>query len=161
MSVWAGRSPKPRALAPRVASARGFGLRPALTLTARLAAVKRVTEGAGVSYGHTFVTERPTTLGLVPVGYGEGLPRTASNRAEVLVGGRRARVVGNICMDQLVVDLGADSQARPGDQAVLIGPGDGGEPTAQDWAEWAGTISYEIVTRLGGRIVRRHVAEHS
>jgi alanine racemase len=146
--------------APEVASAAGFGLRPALRLTARLAAVKRVPAGAGVSYGHTFVTDRPTTLGLVPVGYGEGVPRSASNRAEVLVRGRRARVVGSVCMDQLVVDLGEAADVEAGDEVLLIGPGDAGEPTAQDWADWTGTIAYEVVTRLGGRIVRRHVGRH-
>jgi alanine racemase len=146
--------------APQVASAAGFGLRPALRLTARLAAVKQVPAGAGVSYGHTFVTDRRTTLGLVPVGYGEGVPRSASNRAEVLVRGRRARVVGSVCMDQLVVDLGEAADVEAGDEVLLIGPGDAGEPTAQDWADWTGTIAYEVVTRLGGRIVRRHVGGH-
>ena len=147
--------------APEVATARGFGLRPAMTLSARLAAVKRVPEGAGVSYGHTFVTDRATTLGLVPVGYGDGVPRAGSNRAEVSVRGRRARVVGSVCMDQLVVDLGDASDVEPGDEVVLFGPGDAGEPTAQEWAEWTDTIGYEVVTRLGGRIVRRHTGVHS
>lgn len=147
--------------APRVADAAGFGLRPALTLTARLAAVKRVREGMGVSYGHTFVTDRPTTLGLVPLGYGDGVPRVAANRAEVLVHGRRARVVGSICMDQFVVDLGLVDDVAVGDEAVLIGTGEAGEPTAQDWAEWTGTIAYEVVTRLGGRIVRRYTGVRS
>ena len=142
--------------APGVADAAGFGLRPALTLTARLAAVKPVPEGMGVSYGHTFVTDRPTTLGLVPLGYGDGVPRAAANRAEVLVHGRRARVVGSICMDQFVVDLGTVDDVAVGDEAVLIGTGEAGEPTAQEWAEWTGTIAYEVVTRLGGRIVRRY-----
>jgi len=146
--------------APRVASAAGFGLRPALTLIARLAAVKRVPAGAGVSYGHTFVTARPTTLGLVPLGYGDGIPRSASNRAEVLVSGRRARLVGSVCMDQFVVDLGDAVDVAPGDEALLLGPGHAGEPTAQDWADWTGTIAYEVVTRLGGRIVRRYTGVH-
>ncbi len=145
--------------APGVASAAELGLRPALTLTSRLAAVKPVPEGAGVSYGHTFVSPRPTMLGLVPLGYGDGIPRAASNVAQVQVGGRRARVVGAVCMDQLVVDLGPDAAAEPGDDVVLLGPGDGAEPTAQDWAEWTGTISYEVVTRLGGRITRRHTGQ--
>ncbi len=145
--------------APAVASAEGFGLRPALTLTARLAAVKQVGEGAGVSYGHTFVTPRPTTLGLVPLGYGDGIPRAASNTAAVQVGQRRVPVVGNVCMDQFVVDLGPDTDAAAGDPVVLVGPGDDGEPSAQDWADWTGTIAYEVVTRLGGRISRRYRGE--
>jgi alanine racemase len=140
---------------PQLASSAELGLRPAMTLQTRLAAVRSVGAGQGVSYGHTYVTERPTVLGLVPAGYADGVPRHASNRAEVLVGGRRRPVVGRVCMDQLVVDLG-DEGAEPGDAVVLFGPGTAGEPTAQDWADAAETISYEIVTRLGGRTVRRH-----
>jgi alanine racemase len=85
----------------------------------------------------------------------------AANRAEVLVHGRRARVVGSICMDQFVVDLGLVDDVAVGDEAVLIGTGEAGEPTAQDWAEWTGTIAYEVVTRLGGRIVRRYTGVRS
>jgi alanine racemase len=109
-----------------------------------------------VSYGHTFVTDSPTTLGLVPVGYGDGVPRAAANRAEVQVGGCRAPVVGSVCMDQLVVDLGGDDAAA-GDEVVLFGTGADGAPTAQDWAEACGTINYEIVTRIGGRMRRSYV----
>ena len=133
-----------------------LGLVPAMTVRGRLVLVKRVDTGAGVSYGHTWVADRPTTLGLVPIGYGDGVPRSAGARATAWVGGRRRPVRGRICMDQLVVDLDGDP-ARPGDEVVLFGTGRDGEPTAQDWAEAAGTISYEIVTRVGGRLVRRHV----
>ncbi|MCW2747574.1 MAG: alr, partial [Nocardioidaceae bacterium] len=134
---------------------RTFGLRPVMTLRGTLASVKRVPAGTGVSYGHTFITERETTLGLVPLGYGEGILRSASNAGPVQVGATRARIAGRVCMDQFVIDLG-DSAAVVGDDAVLFGPGDRGEPTAQDWAEAAGTIAYEVVTRLGGRIVRTY-----
>lgn len=99
-------------------------------------------------------------IGLVPVGYGDGIPRHASGRAEVWVAGQRRRIVGRICMDQFLVDLGDDA-AAPGDEVVLFGPGDDGEPTAQDWAEAADTINYEIVTRIGGRFTRRYVGERS
>jgi len=133
-----------------------LGLVPAMTVRARLALVKPVTAGAGVSYGHTWTAAEPTRLGLVPVGYGDGIPRHASNAAEVFVGGKRRPVRGRICMDQLMVDLDGD-EARAGDEVLLFGPGTEGEPTAQDWAEACGTISYEIVTRIGGRTVRRHV----
>ncbi len=144
---------------PALGTPQHFGLRPALTLRSRLAAVRDVPAGTGVSYGHTHVTEHATTLGLVPVGYGEGIAVTSSNRAEVSVGGRRCPQVGRVCMDQLVVDLGAGAatDARVGDEVVLLGPGDDGEPTAQDWAEAAGTIVYEVVTRLGGRLTRTYV----
>jgi alanine racemase len=142
--------------APQVATSAELGLRPAMTLSARLAAVRTVPAGTGVSYGHLHVTDRPSRLGLVPAGYADGIPRHASDRAEVLVHGQRRPVRGRVCMDQLVVDVGG-TDAERGDRVVLFGPGDDGEPTAQDWAEAAGTISYEIVSRLGGRTARRHV----
>jgi alanine racemase len=127
-----------------------------MTARASLAMVKHVEAGAAVSYGRTWTAERPTTLGLVPVGYADGVPRVAGNRAQVWVAGARRPVRGRICMDQLVVDLD-DAAAAAGDDAVLFGSGVHGEPTAQDWAEACGTISYEIVTRIGGRMTRRHV----
>jgi alanine racemase len=141
---------------PQLSSAAELGLRPAMSVHSRLAAVKRVPAGSGVSYGHSYVTERETTLGLVPLGYADGVPRHVSNRAEVSVGGRRHRIAGRVCMDQFVVDLG-DVDARPGDPVELFGPGDADGPTAQDWAEAAGTISYEIVTGVRGRAIRRWV----
>jgi alanine racemase len=141
---------------PQLSSAADLGLRPAMSVHSRLAAVKRVPAGSGVSYGHTYVTERGTTLGLVPLGYADGVPRHVSNRAEVFVGGRRHRIAGRVCMDQFVVDLG-DADARPGDPVELFGPGDADGPTAQDWAEAAGTISYEIVTGVRGRAIRRWI----
>lgn len=133
-----------------------LGLRPAMTLRARLAMVKRVPAGAGVSYGLTWTAPRPSTLGLIPLGYGDGLPRHASNGAPVQAGGARRTIVGRICMDQCVVNL-EDAEAAAGDEVVLFGPGTGGEPTADDWADAAGTINYEIVTRLGARIPRRYI----
>ncbi len=131
-----------------------LGLRPAMTVVARLALTKDIAAGDGVSYGHTWHADHPTRVGLVPVGYGDGIPRHAGNRAEVLVGDKRRLVRGRICMDQFVVELD-DVDAAPGDLVTLFGTGQQGEPTAQDWAEWCGTISYEIVTRIGGRFDRR------
>ncbi|MEU9791787.1 alanine racemase [Streptomyces sparsogenes] len=133
-----------------------FGLRPAMTLAASLASVKRVPGGHGVSYGHRYVTPGPTTLALVPVGYADGIPRHASGTGPVLVAGKWRTVAGTVAMDQFVVDLGGDS-AAPGDEAVLFGPGDRGEPTAEDWARAVGTIAYEIVTRIGTRVPRVYV----
>ncbi|TQS25981.1 alanine racemase [Microbispora sp. KK1-11] len=132
-----------------------FGLRPAMTLTARLAQVKRAAPGSGVSYGHLYVTERETTLGLVPLGYADGILRNATNRAEVLAAGRRRRIAGRVCMDQFVIDLG-DDPAESGDEVILFGPGDNGEPTCQEWADSLGTITHEIVTRIGSRVPRVH-----
>jgi alanine racemase len=130
-----------------------LGLRPAMTLAARLALVKRVPAGHGVSYLHRYTTARETTLGLVPLGYADGIPRAATNGGPVLAAGRRRTVAGTVCMDQFVVDLG-DDPAAEGDEVVLFGPGDRGEPTAEDWARAVGTISYEIVTRVGPRVPR-------
>lgn len=130
------------------------GLRPAMTVRSALASVKRVPSGYGVSYGLTWRAPRETTLALVPLGYADGIPRTASG-AEVAIAGRRFPVVGRIAMDQFVVDLG-DTEVSPGDEVLVWGPGDAGEPTAEDWAGWDDTIGYEIVTRLGPRVPRRY-----
>jgi alanine racemase len=135
-----------------------LGLRPAMTARARVALVKRVPAGSGVSYGHTYVTDRETTLAVVPVGYAEGVLRSGSSTAPVQVAGRRHVVSGRVCMDQLVVDCGDDPVAA-GDDVVLFGPGDAGEPTAEEWAQACGTISYEIVSRIGGRFVRTYAQE--
>ncbi|RNL83840.1 alanine racemase [Halostreptopolyspora alba] len=143
----------------------GTGLRPAMTLRSTIALVKRVPEGSGVSYGHRYVTDRATTLALVPLGYGDGVPRAATNTAPVFVAGRRRTIAGTVCMDQFVLDLGDDGEVETnkveaGDYAVLFGAGDGGEPTAQDWAAALDTIPYEIVTRISPRVPRVHVGGH-
>ncbi|MFI2260541.1 alanine racemase [Streptomyces tubercidicus] len=141
---------------PEVGTSQDFGLRPAMTLEASLASVKRVPGGHGVSYGHHYTTPGETSLALIPLGYADGIPRHASGTGPVLVAGKWRTVAGRIAMDQFVVDLGGDS-AEPGDPAVLFGPGDRGEPTAEDWARVAGTIGYEIVTRIGTRVPRVYV----
>ncbi|MEV4220331.1 alanine racemase [Nonomuraea sp. NPDC049725] len=130
-----------------------FGLTPAMTLTARIALAKRVPEDSGVSYGHLYITDRETTLGLVPLGYADGILRHATGRAEVLAGGRRRLVAGRVCMDQFMIDVGDDPLAA-GDEVILFGPGGQGEPTAQEWADTLGTITHEIVTRIGARVPR-------
>ncbi|GII98665.1 alanine racemase [Sediminihabitans luteus] len=166
---------------PQIASSADHGLTPAMTLEARLANVKRVPAGQGVSYAHRYVTTQETTLGVVPLGYADGIPRHASGEpghpgGPVLVGGADAadaasgalpdgarvlHVAGRVCMDQLVLDLGPYATERAGDVVTLFGAGaglaHGGAPTAQDWADAAGTISYEIVTRLGARVPRTYV----
>jgi alanine racemase len=132
------------------------GLRPAMTVRAPVALTKRVPAGVGVSYGHTYFPDRETTLALVPVGYADGVPRAAGNRAPVLAGGEQRVIAGRVCMDQFVLDVG-DAAVAPGDEVVLWGPGDRGEPTAQQWADAVDTIHYELVTRVGGRFTRRYV----
>lgn len=133
-----------------------FGLREAMRVTARLIAVKDCPAGQGISYAHLYTTSQDTRLGLVPLGYADGIPRHASNLGPMQVHGRRYTVAGRVCMDQMVLDLGADSPARAGDEVVIIGREADGEPTAQDWAAAIGTINYEIVTRLGPRVPRRY-----
>jgi alanine racemase len=132
------------------------GLRPAMTVQARVVLTKRVPAGAGVSYGHTYSPQVESTLALVPVGYADGVPRAAGNRAPVLAAGAQRTIAGRVCMDQFVLDVGDDPVA-PGDAVVLWGAGEHGEPTAQQWADALDTIHYELVTRVGGRFRRRHV----
>jgi alanine racemase len=133
--------------------AAALGLRPVMQLEAAVAAVRRVPAGTGVSYGFTHRTQHDTTLALVPLGYADGVPRSASNRAEVSINGRRCPVVGRIAMDQFLVDVG-EGAVRVGDRVVLWGDPANGVPGAEDWAVAAGTIGYEIVTRVGPRVPR-------
>lgn len=141
---------------PELGTPADFGLRPVMTLSASIALVKQVPAGHGISYGHHYTTSAETTLGLVPLGYADGIPRHASGRAPVLVGGVWRRIAGRVAMDQFVVDLDGD-RIEVGGEAVLFGPGDRGEPSAEDWAQAAGTIAYEIVTRIGSRVPRVHL----
>jgi alanine racemase len=129
-------------------------LHPALTLTAPVVAVRQVRAGSPVGYGHSWTAPAKTTLGLLPAGYADGLPRAASGHAEVMVRGRRCPVAGLLSMDQTVIDL-RGQQVHPGEIATVFGPGASGEPTVADWAAWAGTIEHEIVTGIGARVRRR------
>ncbi|WP_243736119.1 alanine racemase [Leucobacter luti] len=133
----------------------GTRLRPALTLTARVISSRELPAGAGVGYGLDFVAGQRTNLAVVPLGYGDGIPRDASGRAEVFARGRRRAIVGKISMDMIVVDTGADV-LHPNESVTLFGPGDRGEPTVAEWAAWAHTIAHEIVTRVGSRVSRIH-----
>jgi len=148
-----GLSPVPNLGAPA-----DFGLRPAMTLASTVALTKRVPAGTGVSYLHRHITATETTLALVPLGYADGVPRAATGLAEVLLRGVRRTIAGTVCMDQFVLDVGDDETAA-GDEVLLFGAGDAGEPTAQDWATALGTIDYEIVTRIGARVPRTYVGD--
>ena len=134
-----------------------LGLVPVMTLRARLAHVKAIPAGARVSYGGTWAAPVDTTVGLVPLGYADGIPRTAGGVIEVAIAGRRVPIVGRVAMDQFVVDLGPHASDMPGDEVVLFGPGTGGELTADEWADRTGTIGYEIVTRISARVPREYV----
>ncbi len=158
---------------PAVATSEQLGLVPALELRAPLTSVKVIEEGTPVSYGGTWVAPTRRWIGLVPLGYGDGILRAASNKARVVVhtasGPLNAPLIGRVCMDQFMVDLGpaqaspgtptarsGDAPAAPGDIAILFGSGAGGEALADDWAEAASTINYEIVTHLGTHIPRTY-----
>jgi alanine racemase len=152
---------------PHLGSPADYGLVPAMTLEASLATVKRVPADHGVSYAHAYRTPTSTVLGVVPIGYSDGLPRHASGDLPEHPGGpvqvgtgattRTLAVAGRVCMDQVMVDLGPDARETAGDRVVLFGTGQDGGPTAEDWARAAGTISYEITTRLGARVPRAYV----
>ncbi|MGW4249138.1 alanine racemase [Nocardia sp. NPDC004722] len=134
-----------------------FGLRPAMTLRARVLRVKRVAAGEGVSYGHQWIAEHDTTVALIPAGYADGVPRPLSGRFSVWLGGARRPQIGRVCMDQFVVDLGAnEAGVAAGDTAILFG-GEPGHPHAQEWADALGTINYEIVCAPRGRATRTHL----
>jgi alanine racemase len=135
----------------------GIDLLPALRWSTQLVAIREVEAGTSIGYGRTFVAPSPMTLGILPVGYAEGVPRAASNRAAVLVGGGRCAVVGRVCMNMTIVDLTGVRQPYPGMPATLIGPDGGDAITADDWAAWSDTINYEIVARLPAEIPRRFI----
>jgi alanine racemase len=130
-------------------------LRPALTVRATLVQAKQVPAGTAVSYGHRYATRAPAMLGLLPLGYHEGIPRSAGSTAQVLLRAKRRVIAGTVCMNQCVIDAGSDP-IEAGDEVLLFGPGDAGEPTAQEWADALGTISYDIVTRFSGAIPRSY-----
>ena len=116
--------------------------------------VKDVESGAQVGYGGTATVAKDTKIGVVTMGYADGIPRNTNNLAGVFVAGKRAPLLGRVSMDQFVVDLGASSTAKTGDEVVIFGDGSLGEYTVDEWASAAGTINYEIVTRIGQRVPR-------
>lgn len=138
---------------PDLGSPADYGLRPAMTVSANATVTKRIPAGQGVSYAHTYVPTKETTVVDVPIGYVDGVPRSASSRGPVQINGERFSVSGRVCMDQFVVDVG-DLPVSAGDEVVLFGDGAKGVPTAQDWADAAGTISYEIIARMSSRLPR-------
>jgi alanine racemase len=129
-------------------------LRPALSLKSHVGRVRTLPAGASVSYGRTFIAERPTPVALVPLGYGDGYHRLLSNRGAVLIGGRRAPIVGRVCMDQFVVDVTGIEGVAEDDEVVLIGEQGGESISADEVAAWAETINYEVTTGLLPRATR-------
>lgn len=142
---------------PNHRTAAQMGLKAAMTLSADLIVDREVPAGTGVSYGHTAHTEEDTRLGVVPLGYADGIDRKASNVAPLVINSQPTKIMGRVCMDQFVVTL--PEGATAGDRAYLFGDVGAGLPTADDWAEAMGTIGYEVVTRLGARVPRRYHGE--
>jgi alanine racemase len=130
-----------------------LGLKPAMQLRAKLHLVKTVPANSPVGYGATAYTSAETKLGIVAMGYADGIPRIAQG-AGVFVDGKRAPIIGRVSMDQFVVDLGADSKATTGDWVIVFGDGVTGEYTADDWGAASLSINYEIITRIGPRVPR-------
>jgi alanine racemase len=136
-----------------------LGLKPAMKLKAKLNLVKDVRAGSSVGYGGTAVLESDTKLGVVALGYADGIPRNTNNLAGVFVAKKRAPIIGRVSMDQFVVDLGISSTAKTGDEVIVFGDGSGGEYTVDEWAKAANTINYEIITRIGPRVPRIYSRE--
>jgi alanine racemase len=134
-------------------------LKPVLTWKSRILQLKRLPRGSSIGYGRTFTTKRESLIGTLPVGYGDGYKRIFSNRASVLVRGKRAPVVGRVSMDLTMIDVTDIAKVEQGDEVVLLGRQDGGEISADELAAWADTISYEIFTSIGARVPRIH--QHS
>lgn len=143
---------------PEVGLAPDHDLHPVMRLRAPIVLIKKVPAGTGVSYAHQYHTSSETRLALIPAGYADGIPRSASNRGPVLIGGKKFKVAGRVCMDQFVVDIG-DTPAVIGDDAIIFGDPANGEPDLNEWAQAADTINYEIVTRLGSRVHRNYLNE--
>ena len=138
------------------ASAQRFDLKAVMSLHAKLAHVKTIPAGQSVSYGGTWTATQPTRIGLVPVGYADGIPRSAQD-AHVMVNGVRCDVLGRVAMDQFVIALPeAVGDIAAGDDVVIFGDAHTGAPTADDWGSASNTIGYEIVTRIGSRIPREY-----
>jgi alanine racemase len=136
-----------------------LGLKPAMKLKAKLNLVKEVKAGSSVGYGGTAVLKSDTKLGVVTLGYADGIPRNTNNLAGVFVDKKRAPMIGRVSMDQFVVDLGITSNAKTGDEVIVFGDGSGGEYTVDEWAKAANTINYEIITRIGPRVPRIYPRE--
>jgi alanine racemase len=140
-------------------SSSDLGIKSAMKLFSKLQLVKAVKAGQSVGYGSTATTKVDTKLGVVTMGYADGIPRNASDLAGVFVAGKRAALIGRVSMDQFVVDLGDTSLAKTGDEVIVFGDGSGGEYTIDEWAKACGTINYEIVTRIGTRVPRIYPRE--
>jgi alanine racemase len=131
-----------------------FDLRPALSMGSTLAVVRQVEAGTAIGYGNSYHAPKRTRIGVVPLGYADGIPRLLSNRGRFLVSGKPCPIVGRVCMNMTMIDLAAVPGAKPGDEVMLLGRQGETQVSADDWAQWADTINYEIVTRLPAELPR-------
>lgn len=141
----------------RVSAGGSIELEAALSWHTQIVAVRDVEAGRSIGYGCSYVTTRPSRIGVLPVGYAEGIPRSASNAGAALVAGRRASILGRVCMNVTMIDVTDIPQAQPGARVTLIGGSGSDVITADDWGAWADTISYEIVARLPESVPRRYI----
>lgn len=132
---------------------------PAMTLKAKISHLKTVPKGTGISYGQIFVTDRELKIATLPIGYADGFTRMLTGKAEVYINGKRAKIVGKICMDQCMVDVTDIEDVKLGDEAVLFGYGKEGYPHVDEVATKLGTINYEIVCMVGRRIPRVYISK--
>lgn len=136
----------------------GDYLKPVLSWKSHVVFVKDIAEGTGVSYGHTFMADKPMTIATIPVGYGDGYPRLLSNKGDVLIAGKRCKILGRVCMDQFMVDV-TGMDVKVGDEVTLIGKDGDEEITADEIANLTGTINYEVVCDIGKRVPRKYIEE--
>jgi len=133
-------------------------LKPVMSLISKVVLVKQVPEGTKVSYNCTFTTTRPSRIGVVPIGYADGYPWAASNKGHVLIDGQKAKILGRVTMDMIMVDLTDAGEAQVGSEVVLLGKQGREEISADLVAQWAGTIPYEILCGIGKRVPRRYLS---
>ncbi|HXG50586.1 MAG TPA: alanine racemase [candidate division Zixibacteria bacterium] len=139
---------------PAASMANRIAVKPVLSWKTRILQLKKVPAGSSISYGQTFVTRRESLIATLPIGYADGYPRLLSNRGAVLVKGKRAPVVGRVCMDLTMIEVTDIPEVQPGDEVVLLGRQGEAEITADEIAAWSDTISYEILTSIGARVPR-------
>jgi alanine racemase len=130
---------------------------PAMSFTTQVIQVKSVPAGTGISYGHTFITGQETRIAVLPVGYADGFLRTLSNKAQVLIKGQRARIIGRVCMNLCMADISGIEGVKAGDQVVILGSQGAETVTADEIAAWMGTISYEVLCLFGNNNERNSI----
>lgn len=134
-------------------------LKPCMKVKTRIIDIRKLPKGSPISYGRTFITKRDSLIGVIPVGYADGYFRSLSNRAKVIIRGKKVPVVGTVCMDLTMIDLTDVSEAEIDDEVIILGSSGNEKITAKDIAEWTRTISYEVLTSLGSRAKKKYIWE--